>query len=67
VARGTELAVLPGACDFAEHILIHVALGIAVFHRDFVKHLDGLSEQGRVAKSEPGIAHMTAVARSFLS
>ena len=33
VARGAELAVLPGAGDLAEHVLVEVALGVAVLHR----------------------------------
>jgi hypothetical protein len=33
VARRAELAVLPGAGDLAEHVLVEVALGVAVLHR----------------------------------
>ena len=36
VARRAELAVLPGGGDLAEHVLVEVALGVAVLHRHVV-------------------------------
>ncbi len=39
VARGAELAVLPGAGDLAEHVFVKVALRVAVLHRDLVDHV----------------------------
>ena len=34
VARRAELAVLPGRGDLAEHVLVKIALGVALLHRD---------------------------------
>ena len=46
VARRAELAVLPGGGDLAEHVLVDVALGVAVLHLQAVDHVDDL---GRAA------------------
>jgi hypothetical protein len=61
VAGGAELAVLTGGGDLAEHVLVEVALGVAIVHRDRVQHLDHLDEQAGVAEAEAGIAHVPAV------
>ena len=45
VARRAELAVLPGGGDLAEHVLVEVALGVAVLHRHLVDHVHDLREQ----------------------
>ena len=49
VARRAELAVLPGAGDLAEHVLVEVALGVAVLHRDVVDHVHDLGQQRRAS------------------
>jgi len=41
VARGAELPVLPGGVDLAEHVLVEIALGVAVGHVDAVELVDG--------------------------
>ena len=38
VPRRPELAVLPGRRNLAEHVLLDVALGVSVLHRDAVRH-----------------------------
>ena len=62
MAWGAELAV--GACtgNLAQHILVKVALGVAVFHRDFVEHFDGLCEQRSVREPNSRVLHVGAVA-----
>ncbi len=45
MARGAELAVLPGGGDFAKYVLVQVTLGVAVFHGDAIDHIDAFSEQ----------------------
>ncbi|MNP72629.1 hypothetical protein D3C76_1692190 [compost metagenome] len=44
MARGAELAVLPGAGDLAEHVFVEVTLGVAILHRNSVEHVDNLSQ-----------------------
>ena len=39
VARGAELAVLPGRGDFAEHVFPQVALGVVVVERNGVEQV----------------------------
>ena len=58
VARRAELAVLPGRGDLGEHVLVEVALGVAVVHRDVVEHVDDLRQQRRRRDREPGVLHV---------
>ena len=44
VARRAKLAILAGAGDLPEHVLVEVALGVAVLHRDFVDEINDLGE-----------------------
>ncbi len=39
VARRAKLAVLTGGRDLAEHVLVEVALGVALLHRHLVDHI----------------------------
>ena len=48
VARRAELAVLTGAGDLGEHVLVQVALGVALLHRHLVDHIDDLRQQAGV-------------------
>ena len=48
VARRAELAVLPGGGDLAEHVLVEVALGVAILHRDLVEQVDDLGSSAGV-------------------
>jgi hypothetical protein len=61
VARGAELAVLPGAGDLAEHVFVQVALGVAVFHRHMVEHVHHLGQQRRSGDGEACILHVVGV------
>ena len=45
VARGAELPVLTGGGDLAEHVLVQVALGVAIGHRQVGQHVDHAGEQ----------------------
>ena len=47
VARGAELPVLSGRGDLREHVLVDVALGVAVDHGDLVEPVDRLPQQRR--------------------
>ena len=48
VARRAELAVLPGGSDLGEHVLVEVALGVALLHRHLVDHVDDFGEKAGV-------------------
>ena len=61
VARGAELAVLPGAGDLAEHVFVEVALGVAVLHRHVVDHVHDLGEQRGRGDGEARILHVMRV------
>ena len=61
VARRAELAVLPGGGQLAQHVLVDVALGIAVVHGDVVDQVDDLGEQRRRGDGEAGVAHVVRV------
>ena len=61
VARGAELAVLPGAGDLAEHVFVEVALGVAVLHRHLVDHVHDLGQQRGRGDGEPRILHVVRV------
>ena len=61
VARGAELAVLPGAGDLAEHVFVEVALGVAVLHRHAVDHVHDLGEQRGRGDGEARVLHVVRV------
>ena len=61
VARSAKLAVLPGAGDFAEHVFVEIALGVAVFHRDQIDHVHHLRQQSRCRHGKPSILHVMGV------
>ena len=61
VARRAELAVLTGAGDLAEHVLVHVALGVAVLHRHVIEQIDDLRQQGRRRNGEARVLHVMRV------
>ena len=63
VARRAELAVLAGGGDLAEHVLVDVALGVAVLHVELVEHVDDLGEQRRRRDGEAGVLHVVRVGR----
>lgn len=64
VARRAELAVLAGARELAQHVLVDVALGVAVVHGDVVDEVDHLGEQSRSGDGEAGVAHVVGVGRA---
>ncbi len=61
VARGAELAVLAGGGDLAQHVLVDVALGVAVVHLKLVDEVDGLGEQVGRGDGKAGVAHVVRV------
>ena len=56
-----ELAVLPRTGNLAEHELVDIALGVAVFHRNVIEHVHHLSQQARRGDGEPGVLHVVGV------
>ncbi len=63
MARSAELAVLPGGGDLAEHVLVDVALGVAVLHRHGVDEVHDLGEQRRGRDGEARVLHVVRVGR----
>jgi hypothetical protein len=63
VPRRTELTVLTGRGDLGEHVLVHVALGVALLHWHLVEHVDHLGQQRRRRDSEARILHVVRVRR----
>ena len=61
VARRAELAVLPGGGDLAEHVLVEVALGVAVLHRHVVEQVHHLGQQRRRGDGEARVLHVVRV------
>ena len=61
VPRRAELPVLPGGGDLAEHVLVQIALGVAVGHVDGVELIDHVGEHTRRGHHEQGILHMMRV------
>ena len=61
VARGAELAVLPGAGDLPEHVFVEVALRVAVLHRHVIDHVHDLREQRGLRDGEARVLHVVRV------
>ena len=61
VARRAELPVLPGAGDLAEHVLVDVALGVALLHRHLVEQVHHLGQQRRRRDGEARVLHVVRV------
>ena len=58
VARGAELAVLPGGGNLAEHVFVQVALGVAVVERNGVEQIDHARQQCGRGDGEAGVTHV---------
>ena len=67
VARRAELAVLSGGGNLAEHVLVEVALGVAVGHVDAVELVDHVGQHTGRRHHEEGILHVVAVCRAPLA
>jgi hypothetical protein len=61
VARAAELAVLPGAGDFPQHVFVEVALGVAVGHVDGVELIHDIGEDAGRGHHKGGVLHVVAV------
>ena len=62
MCRGrTELAVLPRGGDLAQHVLVEVALGVAVLHRHVVDGVHHLSQQPGGGDGEARVLHVVGV------
>jgi hypothetical protein len=66
VPRRAELAVLPGAGDLAEHVLVQVALGIGVRHVDAVELVHHVRQHARCGHHEDRVLHVVGVRRVAL-
>jgi hypothetical protein len=55
-----KLAILPGGRNLAEHVLVDIALGVAVIHPDRVKLLDRLCQQRRRLDAQARVLHVLA-------
>ncbi len=64
VARRAELAVGARGGHLAQHVLVDVALGVAVVHGDAVDQVDGLGDE-RLRDGEAGIAHVLRIGGAF--
>lgn len=67
VARGTELAVLAGAGDLAQHVFVQVALGVAVGHVDVVELVNHVGQHPGRGHHEQGVLHVVAVGAAALA
>jgi hypothetical protein len=61
VARGAELPVRPGRGNLDEHVLVDIALGVPLLHRDVVEHVHHLRQQRRRRDGEARVLHMVRV------
>ncbi len=61
VARRAKLPVLPGGGDLAQHVLVEIALGVAVLHGDLVDHVHDFGEQRGRGNGEAGPFHVLGV------
>src|SRR5665647_522161 len=61
VARGAELSILPGAGDFAKHVFVEVALGIAILHGHTVQKVNYPGQHRRGGNGETGTFHVVGV------
>ena len=61
VARGAELAVLPGGRNLRQHVFVEVALGVAILHRDFGEKIYYLCQQCGRWDGEARTFHMGGV------
>ena len=66
VARGAELAVLPGGGDLAEHVFVEVALGVAVGHVDAVELIDHVGQHAGRGHHEERVLHVVGVGAAAL-
>ena len=63
VPGSAELAVLPGGGDLAEHVLVEVALDVAVLQGKLIQRVHCFHEQVRRRDGEPRVLHMVGVRR----
>ena len=66
MARRAELAVLSGRGDLAQHVLVEVALGVAILHRDIGEEIDHLGQQRRRRDREARALHVRRVRGALL-
>ncbi len=61
VTRRAELAVLSGGRNFRQHVLVQVALGVALLHRHLIDHVDDFGQQSRRGNREARVLHMMRI------
>ena len=67
MTRGAELPVLPGGRDLAEHVLVEVALGVAVGHVDAVELIHHVRQHAGRGHHEEGVSHVVCVRRASVA
>ena len=65
VSGRAELAVLAGRGDLRQHVLVDVALGVAVAHVELVELVDHLGQQRWARNLETGVAHVARIGSAF--
>ncbi len=61
VAWGAELAVLPGGGNLGKHVLVHIALSVAVVHGHLFEQVHHFCQEPRRRDGEAGIPHVVRV------
>ncbi len=56
---------VPAAGELAQHVLIHVALGVAVVHGNVVDQVHYFGQQRRRGDGEAGVAHVMRIGRAI--
>ena len=57
MARGAELSIGPCRGNLGQHVLVQVALGVAVLHVNPIDELHHLVQESRCGDDESGLAH----------
>ncbi len=64
VAGRAELAVLPGAGDLAQHVLVEIALGVAILHGHVVEQVHHLGQERGRGNGEARVLHVLGIGRA---
>jgi hypothetical protein len=63
VARRAELGVLAGGRDLCQHVLVDVALGIAIAHVELVELLDDFIQERGSRNLKTSVTHVARIGR----
>ncbi len=64
VAGRAELSVLSGAGDLAQHVLVEIALGVAILHGHVVEQIDHLGQERGRGNGEARVLHVVGIGRA---